>query len=310
VRGVRAAPDLADRIVVTAGATEGLRALAAVLAGPGGPPIAVEEWGLHVHRRMLDRVGPATVPLAVDDHGARTDLLGQGPTAGARAAVLTPAHQYPVGVPLDPGRRSAAVAWAREVDGIVVEDDYDGEFRYDRRPVGALHGLGPDRVAYVGTASKALAPGLRLGWLVLPRRLVGPVRAGVTGGCGIVDQLALADLISSGAYDRHVRAARRRHRRRREELAAVLATRAPGARLVGHPAGLHVLVELPAGTEGPALAEAARRGVAVQGLGGFRHPDAPSPARDGLVVGYAGPSESAWPGALTALADLLAVVAG
>jgi GntR family transcriptional regulator/MocR family aminotransferase len=305
VRGVRASP---EQVVVTAGASEGLRLLAEVLGERTGAGLAVEELGLHVHHRMLDRIGPPTTPLPLDDAGARTgELPGLTASAGTRAVLLTPAHQFPTGVPLHPVRRTAAVAWAREVDGIVIEDDYDGEFRYDRRPVGALQGLDPDRVAYLGTASKALAPGLRLGWMVLPGWLARAVAARVAGGVGVVDQLALADLLDSGGFDRQVRTARRHYRRRREELAGMLAARAPGLRIVGHPAGLHALVELPRGTEPAVLDDARRRGVALEGLDEFRHPGA-TDARDGLIVGYAAPSSSAWSSALEALGDLLAAV--
>jgi GntR family transcriptional regulator/MocR family aminotransferase len=306
VRGVRTSP---EQVVVTAGATEGLRLLAGVLTGRTGAGLTLEELGLHVHRRMLDAIGPPTAALAVDEEGARTaDLPALTDATGTRAVLLTPAHQFPTGVPLRPERRTAAVTWARDVDGFVVEDDYDGEFRYDRRPEGALQGLAPDRVAYLGTASKALAPALRLGWMVLPEDLAREMSAGVTGGVGILDQLALADLFDSGGYDRQVRTARRHYRRRREELAAVVATRAPGLRVVGHPAGLHALIELPAGSEADVLDDARRRGIAVEGLGTFRHPRAAT-RREGIVVGFAAPSASGWSGALTALGALLEAAA-
>ena len=304
-RGVRARP---EQVVVTSGATEALRLLGGVLTERTGAGLAVEEHGLPVHRRMLDGLGRPTVVLSVDDDGARTDTLPALTAAsGPRAALLTPAHQFPVGVPLAPGRRTAAVAWTREVDGFVVEDDYDGEFRYDRRPVGALQGLDPERVVHLGTASKALAPGLRLGWMVLPEPLVRSVTARAVGSVGVVDQLALADLLDSGGYDRQVRTARRRYRRRREELAAVVEARAPAVRVVGHPAGLHALLDLPPGTETAVVDRARGRGIGVEGLATFRHPDAVA-NRDGLVVGFAAPSASAWSGALAALADLLADV--
>ncbi len=305
VRGVRARP---EQVVVAGGATEALRLLGGVLTERTGAGLAVEEHGLPVHRRMLDGLGRPTVVLAVDDEGACTDTLpALSAASGARAVLLTPAHQFPVGVPLAPARRTAAVAWAREVDGFVVEDDYDGEFRYDRRPVGALQGLDPERVVHLGTASKALAPGLRLGWMVLPEPLARSVTSRAPGSVGVVDQLALADLLDSGGYDRQVRTARRRYRRRREELAGVLEARAPAVRVVGHPAGLHALLDLPPGTEAEVVERARRRGIAVEGLATFRHPDALA-RRDGLVVGFATPSASAWSGAVTALGDLLAEI--
>ena len=310
-RGVRTTP---DRIVVCAGAVHGLALLAGLLRTRRVRRVAAEAHGMHLHRELIERHGLAVGALPVDDAGARTDLLD-----GEGAVLLTPAHQFPTGVALRPDRRAAAVDWARATGGLVVEDDYDGEFRYDRRPVGALQGLDPERVVYLGTASKALAPGLRLGWLVLPAGLAGDVERAVAGEGGTrvsaVDQLVLADLLVSGVYDRHVRERRQAYRRRRDELVATLAERTPDVVVRGLAAGLHALVELPVG-DGPAgTAEAAAQraaawhGLAVEGLDRFRHPDAP-PRPDALVVGYATPSPSAWAGALEALCRVLAGPAG
>jgi GntR family transcriptional regulator/MocR family aminotransferase len=196
------------------------------------------------------------------------------------------------------------VDWARRTGGLVLEDDYDGEFRYDRQPVGALQGLDPDHVVYLGTASKSLAPGLRLGWMVLPGSLAGEVGAlleGSAGTCGVPDQLALAEFIRSGAYDRHVRKMRLHYRRRRDELIRALAAHAPHLRVSGVPAGLHIVLDLPPGTEQDVIRAATWQGLAVMGLGYFRHPGALGPRRDGLVIGYGTPPDSAWSGALDAL---------
>ena len=248
---------------------------------------------------------------------AGPDASGAGPSyrptdADIRAVLLTPGHQYPTGVPLHPDRRAAVVTWASRTGGLVLEDDYDGEFRYDRQPVGALQGLDPDRVVYLGTSSKALAPALRLAWMVLPGHLVDAVLAAKTPAewtTGALDQLTLADFLERGAYDRHVRAMRTRYRDRRDRLVSTLAARAPGVRATGIAAGLHAVLELPPGTEETAVLRAAqRRGVALDPLSGFRHPQAPPlPApRPALVVGYGTPPEHAYPAALDALCDTLA----
>lgn len=305
VRGVGADP---ERIVVCAGAAQGLKLLTQVLvarAGGGGrTAVAVEAYGLGFHRDLLAGEGVATVPLPFDAEGTDPAALG-----GERAVLLTPTHQFPMGGTLSPKRRAAAVDWARRTGGLIVEDDYDGEFRHDRRPVGALQGLAPDQVAYLGTASKALAPGLRLGWLVLPPGLVDEVLAakGYADSCGALDQLTLAEFLASGAYDRQVRLMRLRYRRRRDELVATLARRAPSVRVGGIAAGLHAVLLLPPGTEGEVLRAAAWHGLGVQGLSWFRHrgADSSAGAPDGLVIGYGRPPDHAWQSALDRLCRCL-----
>ncbi|WP_030284574.1 PLP-dependent aminotransferase family protein, partial [Streptomyces catenulae] len=302
VRGVRADP---DRIVICAGFMQGLALVARALTAVAGSPttVATEGYGLDLHRGVLARAGLRTVPLTVDALGARTAELRS--YDGVSAALLTPAHQFPTGVPLHPDRRAAALDWAVAQDGWILEDDYDGEFRYDRQPVGALQGLDPDRVVYLGTASKSLVPALRLAWLVLPDRLVDPVLAVKSGGewqSGALDQLTLAEFLTGGGYDRHVRGSRQRYRRRRDRLVAALAEHAPHIEVSGIAAGLHAVLELPPGTE-QSLVEAARwQGLALNGLHAFRDPAARTmPARDGLVVPYGRPPEHAFGGALEAL---------
>ncbi|MEV7564084.1 PLP-dependent aminotransferase family protein [Streptomyces tanashiensis] len=300
VRGVRTTP---ERIVVCSGAAHALRLLAGVLGTER--PWAVEAYGLPFHRGLLAGAGVGTVPVAVDEDGART---GEIPS-GAGAVLLTPAHQFPTGGPLHPERRAGALDWARRSGGLVVEDDYDGELRYDRRPVGALQGLDPERAVLLGSVSKSLSPALRLGWMCLPAALVDAVVAAKGERepyASATDQLTLAAFLGSGAYDRHVRSMRRRHRERRDRLAAVLAARVPEVRVTGIAAGLHAVLELPSGTERAALAAAARHGVATEGLASYRHPDARGPARpDGLVVGYATPPERLYGAALDALCEAL-----
>jgi GntR family transcriptional regulator/MocR family aminotransferase len=300
-RGVLADP---DRIVVCAGYTQALGALCHALRDAGVRTVGMEDPCLHHQRAVAASTGLRVAALAVDGDGAQPDAL----PAAAGAVVLTPAHQFPLGATLAPERRAAFVARARDRGTVLVEDDYDGEFRYGRQPVGALQGLAPDHVVYAGTASKTLAPGLRLGWLVLPERLLEPVLAAkrVYGDTQVLEQLALAELVRSGALDRHVRRMRQRYRRRRDALLTTLADRAPAMRARGIAAGLHVVVDLPDGVrEDDVVARAAGRSLAVGILGPFRHAPAPGDPQ-GLVVGYAAPPEHAYAQAVVALGDVLA----
>jgi GntR family transcriptional regulator / MocR family aminotransferase len=212
-----------------------------------------------------------------------------------------------MGVPLHRDRRAAVLDWARRTGGLVLEDDYDGEFRYDRQPVGALQGLDPDHVVHLGTASKSLAPALRLGWAVLPPGLAeqAAVAKGGIDTCGVLDQLTLAEFLTCGAYDRHVRSARLRYRRRRDALVTALAEHAPDTHVTGIAAGLHAVVGLPPGTEQPVIQAAAWQGLALHGLSRFRHESARTAPLDALVVGYGTPPDHAWAGALNALCRVL-----
>jgi GntR family transcriptional regulator/MocR family aminotransferase len=291
-RGVDVTP---DRVVVCAGFTDGLRVLGLALRAGGASTVAVEGYGHRLHREIVAAAGLDVVTVGVDDDGAAVDGLG-----GADAAVLTPAHQFPLGSVLTSERRLRAIEWARAGGRMLIEDDYDGEFRYDRQPVGALQALAPDHVVYAGTASKSLAPGMRLGWLVVPSRLLDAVlEQRVLGGApSTIDQIALADFLRSGAYDRHVRRARLAYRRRRDRLLAAL----PGLRVRGAAAGLHVVVELPPEmTEREAVDRAHRHGVFVEPLSAYGAGDH-FPA---LVVGYGTPPEHAFTTAVARLAAAL-----
>jgi GntR family transcriptional regulator / MocR family aminotransferase len=300
-RGVRTEP---DRIVICSGFAHALR----LLFGQGGGgvlrgPLAVEAYGLGFHRELLAAAGVRTVALPLDGDGARVDLLGR-----ERGVLLTPAHQFPTGGPLHATRRAAVIDWARARGTVVLEDDYDGEFRYDRRPVGALQGLDPEQVIHLGSVSKSLSPALRLGWMVLPQRYVGAVLAAKgdrEAWASVPDQLGLADFIASGAYDRHVRRMRQRYRGRRDRLVAALAEHAQPVMVTGVAAGLHAVLRLPPGTERTTVERAVRQGVALDGLAAFRHPETDMEAGDGLVVGYATPSEHAYGAALEALCGVL-----
>ena len=301
-RGAVADPEL---IVVCAGFVHGLSLLSRVLRAQGAERIAMEDPCLWWHRDVAKAAGLQVVPIPVDERGARTDLLAE---SGAGVAFLAPAHQFPLGVVLRPERRTHAIAWARATGGIVIEDDYDAELRYDRQPVGALQALDPEHVAYAGTASKTLAPGLRLGWLVLPRSLLDPVvilRRTEDVHVPATHQLAFAELLRSGAFERHVRRMRSSYRTRRDRLLAMLAERAPSVTPVGIVAGLRVLLELP--PEAPSADELAARAL-EQSIELFpvgrcyadRHPP-----RDGLVIGYAALAEHDFDSALAALGDFL-----
>ncbi len=286
VRGVAADP---DSIVVCSGAAQALALIGAELAGR---TIAVEDPGLPVHHAILRAAGARLVPLEVDADGARVERLG---ALAADAVILTPAHQSPTGVALSPSRRAALLAWAGETGALVIEDDYDAEFRYDRAPLGAMQGLAPERVLYTGTVSKTLAPALRLGWMVLPARLregFAQRKLLADHGSPTLDQLALARLFESGAYDRHLRGARRRYRARRDALVDAVAAHLPGATVTGLAAGLHATVRLPAPVDGVALARAAaRESVGVYPLGyAYMTPRARD---DGLILGYANLPEPA-----------------
>ncbi|MFJ3649878.1 MocR-like pyridoxine biosynthesis transcription factor PdxR [Streptomyces murinus] len=299
VRGVRCDP---DHLVVTAGFSHALRILGPVLRARGADSVAVESYGLDAYWGLLQAAGLATPALPWDELGTDT-----GPLTTEGAVLLTPAHQFPMGMPLHPDRRATVVDWARRTDSLVLEDDYDGEFRYDRQPVGALQGLDPDHVVYLGTASKSLAPGIRLGWMVLPPALTREVIAvkGHVDTVGVLEQLTLAEFLTSGAYDRQVRASRLRYRRRRDALAAAVAERAPGVRVTGVAAGLHALLRLPPGTEPSVVQAAAWQGLALHGLSFHRHPESVAEPLDALVVGYGTPPDSAWAGALEALCRVL-----
>jgi len=294
VRAVEASP---ERVLVTSGLRHGLGVLWPVLRDRGVDAVAVEHPRWRGVDETLRAAGLEAVAVPVDGGGLRTELL-DGVRAGT--VMVTPAHQYPTGVVLGAARRTALISWARERGAIVVEDDYDAEFRYDRAPIGSLQGTAPDHVVYGGSASKILAPAMRLGWLVAPTGLVGELRArqALAGGVpSTLSQLALADLIERGEIDRHLRRQRRRYRAQRDALLEAAAELLPELQPEGAAAGLHVVLRLPPGADAAAVARAAAHaGVAVDPLIG------PRPA---LVVGYANVTEESVRPALAALASAL-----
>ncbi|GAA2072894.1 PLP-dependent aminotransferase family protein [Actinomadura alba] len=305
-RGVLTTP---EQIVITSGYVHALALLADVIGGVAPATIAMEDPGLSFHRDVVRHARARVVALPVDERGARTDLLSTAAFSDVRAVVVTPAHQYPTGVTLHPQRRHAVAEWTGARDGLVIEDDYDGEFRYDRQPVGALQGMAPDHVAYVGTTSKTLGPALRLGWMVLPERLIEPVteaKRHTVMHTETIGQLTLADLIASHAYERHIRACRLRYRRRRDLLISRLGPRSERRFTVyGIAAGLHVMISLPA--TGPSeeriLTDAADQGLALGDLGSHWH--TPGDRPQGLIIGYGTPGEGAYPAALDTMARVL-----
>jgi GntR family transcriptional regulator / MocR family aminotransferase len=285
LRRARAAEVAAEQLVVTNGVAQGLSLVIGALARTGPVPLAVEDPHSVRTFALLEAAGAVRVPVPVDGEGIIVEALRR---TAARVVLVTPAHQYPTGVVLSPRRRAELIHWAAEVDGVVLEDDYDAEFRYDRDPVGCLQALCPQRVVLLGSVSKALAPGLRLGWLVAPPPLAEAVRtARATGDLGspVIDQLALAELIAGGAYDRHLRQLRRRYRARRDALTDALARWLPGAVVHGVSAGIQLYVELPPGLDEAAVVEAAAaRGVAVDGVAPLRVAGGGPPA---LALGFA-----------------------
>jgi GntR family transcriptional regulator/MocR family aminotransferase len=277
VRGVQAAP---ERIVVCGGVAEAVGLVARVLRAAGARRVAVEDPSHPGTRELMAHGGLELVPVPVDADGVDVSAIAG---AGVDAALVTPAHQSPTGVVLEPTRRAALAAWARATGGVVIEDDYDAEYRYDRHPVGALQGLAPDRVVHVHSVSKTLAPALRLGWAALPARLVPAVveeKRLSDLGSPVLEQLTLAAFLERGELDRHLRRTRPVYRRRRDALLAALA----GLEVEGVAAGLHVLARLPPGpTEDVAVEAAAARGVAVDALG----PQvATAPRAPALLLGY------------------------
>jgi GntR family transcriptional regulator/MocR family aminotransferase len=283
VRGTAADP---EAVVLCNGYAQGISLVVQVLARSGARRIALEDpsSGDDALPAAIE-AGLEIVGVPVDEHGVRVDVLER---SDADAVVLTPSHQWPVGAVLSAESRAAVLRWARRVDALVIEDDYDAEYRYDRAPVGAMQGLAPDHVVYAGTASKTLAPGLRLGWLVLPRRLVDDVAAAkvlADRGSPALDQLAFADFLARGELDRHLRRMRPVYRRRRDALLRVLARRLPDFTPTGIAAGQHLVTWLPADLDEAALVEAAaRRGVGVYGVAPYR---IASQGPGGLIFGYA-----------------------
>jgi len=306
LRRVRAAvADPAD-IVVCTGFAQGLGLVLRVLSRAGMGTVAFEDPGYGQGETLaaVTRLGFEVVPVPVDGGGIDVAALAR---TGVRAVVLTPAHQSPTGVVLAPDRRHALAAWAEERDAVIVEDDYDAEFRYDREPVGTLQGIAAGRVVLLGTVSKSLAPAMRLGWVACPPHLTAGIveeKRLSDRGSPVLDQLALARLIESGRYDRHLRRMRGVYAARRQALVDALARHAPAVRLTGLAAGFHAVAHLPAGVREEGVVAAAReRSVGLYGMSAFRRSGATTPAQ--LVMGFGNLGERAIEEGVAAVADLL-----
>jgi GntR family transcriptional regulator/MocR family aminotransferase len=302
-RGAAADP---EQLLVCTGFTQAFSLLCRWLAERGIAHLALEDPGWHRHRLIAEQAGLEPVPVPVDAEGIEVEALA---ASGASAVVVTPAHQFPTGCVLGSERRAALIEWAEANEGLIVEDDFDAELRYDRAGVGALQGLAPERVAYIGSASKRLAPGIRLGWALLPSWLawqLTPAKELADAGSEVVGQLALHDFIERGELDRHLRRTRLRYQRRREALLASLRRWLPEARPGDGAAGLFELVGLPAGIDEAALvAQAAARGVGVEGLALHRFGAGGDPA---LVLGFASLPEPAIERGVRLLGEALAEV--
>ncbi|MDN3354305.1 PLP-dependent aminotransferase family protein [Actinomadura sp. DC4] len=301
VRGAVAHPEW---MVVCAGFAQGLGLILDALAATGAGRVAFEEPGPAYRDVVTARARVEAVPVPVDEHGIDVAALA---ASGARAVVLTPAHQFPTGVVLSPERRHALLAWAHERDAVIVEDDYDAEFRYDREPIGALQGLAPDRVALIGTVSKSLAPALRLGWILCPPSLAATIAHGKRyddRGSPVFDQLALARLIESGRFDRHLRRMRGVYAARRGTLIRALARHAPAVELGGLAAGLHAVARLPDHRqEEVAVAEARARSIGLYGMSAYHLDGRTRPPR--LVLGFGHLRESEIEEGVAAVGDAL-----
>ena len=298
VRGVRVDPAC---LVICSGYTEALRLLAEVFTDVGVTTVGMEDPTIGDHvRAVTPYLRVADIPI--DAEGLRIDVLRE---SGAEVAVCTPAHQFPLGMTMSPGRRSALLGWADEVGGWIVEDDYDGEFRYDREPLGALQSRRPSRVVYAGSTSKTLGPAVRLGWIACPPLLLDALteakrRARQTSA---VDQLALCRMLETGDYDAYLRSVRRTYHRRRDLLVDAVATGLPGAGIRGIAAGLHAIVTLPPGLEEVSTIERLRKAsIGVHSLTSYLRSDSCPPS---LVLGYAAESGHKYPLAVNALISKL-----
>jgi GntR family transcriptional regulator / MocR family aminotransferase len=275
----------ADDITICTGITDGIGQVCRALAAAGVTAVALEDPVWPRLRRTAANAGLATVPVPVDEQGLVVDELAAHPDVGA--VIVAPAHQFPTGALLAPARRAALLEWARRTDGLVLEDDYDAEFRYDRMPVATMQGMDSRRVLLFGSASKTLSPALGIGWIVAPPRWTRAVQAANVSNAGppMLDQFAFATFVESGSLDRHRRTSRQRYRARRDALIQAIRSRLPACRVSGIAAGLHLLLHLPAGADGEAVAaEAAARGVPVWNLDTCR--SLATPANPALVIGY------------------------
>jgi GntR family transcriptional regulator/MocR family aminotransferase len=303
-RRVRAVNATAEQVVVVPGFRYGINVALRTLAATGIRTLAIEDPGQLDLAEIAQRSGLDVVPVTVDEHGLDVQVLAG---TNARAVVVTPAHQCPTGTLLSPERRHELIRWATTNDAYVIEDDYDAEFRYDRQPVGSVQGLAPDRVINMGSVSKTLSPTLRLAWIIAPAALVPNLivqkRLTSRGAPGL-DQCALAHLIESGRFDRHIRRMRTIYRDRRRALTDHLTRIAPDLAVSGIDAGCHAVIELPQGVdEWDICRRCSERGVRLSGMNRYR--TRPRDDSHHLVVGYGNLTPAAIRSGLDVLADLV-----
>ncbi|HEY2769358.1 MAG TPA: PLP-dependent aminotransferase family protein [Solirubrobacteraceae bacterium] len=301
---VRAAVAEPDDVVISAGLAHGLTNVWSALRERGARRIGVEDPGWRWQVRTVEHAGLTAVPVPVDEHGLVVEALER---LDVDAVTVTPAHHFPTGVVMSPGRRAALLEWARRRDALILEDDYDVEYRYDREPVASLQGMDPEHVAFCATTSKTLAPALRLGWIVLPRRLVADVArqyAVTWASPPTLEQVAMAEFLAAGELDRHIRRTRRLYRDRRDALIAALAEHLPQIQIEGEAAGLHLVGWLPSDADEVAIVGAARRrGVALHAI--HRHCTCVAPLPPALIIGYAQLPEPALRSAVRELAAVM-----
>ena len=298
----RAATGSGAQLLVTTSTTSAVRRLCRALVADGHTTMAVEDPGWTRLTATVRDSGLEPVPIGVDDEGLRSADLDS--RAGTRAVLVAPAHQFPRGVVLSAERRAALLRWAHRVDGLVLEDDYDAEFRYDRAPVSTMQGMDPRRVVLLGSLSKTLSPAIGIGWMLAPARWADALTRAESALPPTLDQLALARLLESGAYDRHLRRARRAFRVRRDLLVDELRQRLPDCEISGVSAGLHLVVHLPVEVPAAAVVRVAeRRGVHVVDLDAYRMASTGRPA---LVLGYGNIADAQVPGAVAVLAEAIA----
>ncbi|MFI7060601.1 PLP-dependent aminotransferase family protein [Kribbella sp. NPDC050124] len=296
-RGVTAHP---DDLIIVAGVSQAIGLVAQVLKTRGITEMAVEDPGSLGSRQHLQNWGLDTPPIPVDDGGLRVDVLRE---SGARVVMATPAHHFPTGVVLDGERRRELIQWAAD-GGLIMEDDYDAEHRYDRPPVPALRAMLADQVIYAGSVSKLLAPSLRIGWMLPPAPykddLIGMKRLADLGNAAL-PQLTLAHLMESGELERQLRFLRRRHRTRRDAMVRAVAKYLPTATVHGAAAGLHLTITFESPVNDVELAAAAlQKGVKTHPLSWHcQLPHAP-----GLVLGYAARTPTEITEAIATIADV------
>jgi GntR family transcriptional regulator/MocR family aminotransferase len=286
-RGMRVTP---DRVVIVNGIQEGMNVVSRLFIA-SGTPVAIENPSYQGAAAVFESHGAQLIPVAVDRDGIDPAKL---PESGAALLYLTASHQYPTGATLTLERRFAALSWARRSGTYIVEDDYDSDFRYDGPPLTAIAGLdGEDAVIYMGTFSKSIGAGLRVGYLVLPRDLVEPairIKSLLNNGHNWLDQAVLAEFIRTGAFARHLQRIRKLYRVRRDTLLAALRQHFGPVQITGELGGMHVMWHLPKRLPTAIAVEdiARHQGIGVYSLGsGAAHliGDVPCAER-GLIIGY------------------------